>query len=253
VNKQFHELTALLRRLETEDPDEFNHLPPYSPSNRVELMDRTVRLLSTLYDRNKKRKVQIADLKSRLEASQKAGEETAAKLKEAMMAPQNVGGNRVMMMVPMLINAPSAGGGQGGAAAATVAASAAEGPQTVMPFQPWMSSFMGMPTEATPMAMMGHPNQHAAMASMAAHHHAPAAAMPMSFFMPMSPSPSAPSSAAVAMQAAASTTGAVSSSAAAPASAEAAASGAPSSPATSASTGDLKQEAKVGSNLAHCA
>jgi hypothetical protein len=38
-----------------------------------------------------------------LEAAKQAGEDTAAKLKEQMTAPVNMGSNRVMMMVPMMI------------------------------------------------------------------------------------------------------------------------------------------------------
>jgi hypothetical protein len=242
VNKQFQELTGLLRRLETEDPDEFSNLPPYSPANRVELMGRTVQLITVLYGRSKKRKLEIADLQQRLEAAQKAGEETAAKLKEAMMAPQNVGGNKVMMMVPMLINtgaahagAPSTGDGsqQQHATAAFPAASAA----AAMSYQPWMSNFMGMPTEAQ--AMMGAAAM-AASAPSAAHH-----AMQMPFFMPMTapmPSPAA--------------TIATPPTAPAP-SATPASTVQPAAPNTNldpgTSSGDLKQDAKVGSNLAHCA
>jgi hypothetical protein len=202
VNKQFHDLTHLLRRMETEDPDEFSHLPPYSPANRVELMGRTVQMLSVLYERNKKRKTEITDLQEQLEASKKAGEETAAKLKEAMMTPQSMGGNKVMMMVPMLINTG------GDSSQPQSQQSSAQPP--AMPFQSWMTSFMGMPTAAAATPAEFNP---AAMAAAAAPH-----PMQMPFLMPMTmPAPTP-------------------------------ASGAPSS-----SSGDLKQEAKTGSNLAHCA
>lgn len=254
VNKQFQELTALLRRLETEDPDEFSNLPPYSPANRVELMGRTVQLITVLYDRSKKRKGEIADLQQRLEAAQKAGEETAAKLKEAMMAPQNVGQNKVMMMVPMLINtgvgpagAPSTGDGsqqQQHAAASFSAASASSA--AAMSYQPWMSSFMGMPADAQ--AMMGAAAM-AASAQAAPHH----PAMQMPFFMPMT-APMPPP--ATAMVTPPTTTTALPSAAAAP-SPNATTMVQPAAPnanvAPSTSSGDLKQEAKVGSNLAHCA
>lgn len=103
VNKQFAELTSLLRRIEAEDPDETRHLPAYSPSNRVDLMSRTVQLLTSLFENNKKRKLKVMDLEKQLEEARKAGEETAQKLKESMMAPQSMGNNKVMMMVPMMI------------------------------------------------------------------------------------------------------------------------------------------------------
>jgi len=123
VNKQFSELQGALRRLESEDPEEVRGLPAYTPSNRVDLIARTVALLHHLHDNNKRRKAEIADLKQQLERSTQAGEETASKLKDAMMAPQVMGNNKVMMMVPMLIGGDSTTGA------------------AVPMMQPWMPGF----------------------------------------------------------------------------------------------------------------
>ena len=105
VNKQFAELSTVLRQIEAEAPDQVVRLLPaaYSPANRVDLMARTVALLKNLFESHKKQKAAVADLEGQLELAKKAGEEAAAKYKEALMAPQAVGGNKVMMMVPMMI------------------------------------------------------------------------------------------------------------------------------------------------------
>jgi hypothetical protein len=107
VNKQFVELTACLRQVESEfDSEELRSaaLPSvFSPSNRADLLARTVALMNALHQCCKRRKTEVDTLKADLENAKKAGEEAAAKLKESIMAPQNVGGNRVMMMVPMMI------------------------------------------------------------------------------------------------------------------------------------------------------
>lgn len=104
VNKRFTELTDVLRRIEGE-VEETRALAPilYSPNNRADLIARTVSLLNSLHESNKRRKQEISSLQEDLQQAKKAGEDTAAKLKESMMAPQNVGGNKVLMMVPMMI------------------------------------------------------------------------------------------------------------------------------------------------------
>jgi len=105
VNRQFAELTTVLRKIETEQAEEFGHeqLPSLSPSNRVDLIARTILLLNSLNKAVKRRKTECEQLTNDLEQAKRAGEETACKLKEQMMAPQSMGQNRVMMMVPMMI------------------------------------------------------------------------------------------------------------------------------------------------------
>jgi hypothetical protein len=110
VNLQFGLLQDTLRLIETEEPEQVHGLPAYSPSNRVDLIARSVALLQNLHTSAKRRKVQIEDLERQLLIAKQAGEDTAAKLKESMMAPQAMGNNKVMMMVPMMI------GGEQGAA-----------------------------------------------------------------------------------------------------------------------------------------
>jgi hypothetical protein len=107
VNKQFNDLTACLRHVESEyDSSELRaaSLPAvFSASNRADLLARTVALLHALNDTNKRRKKEILDLKSQLDVSKQTGEDMAQKLKESIMAPQSVGGNKVMVMVPMML------------------------------------------------------------------------------------------------------------------------------------------------------
>lgn len=107
VNKQFSDLTSCLRYVESEyDAEELRTaaLPTvFSPSNRADLLARTVALLNALHATNKRRKKELDELQGELENSRKAGEEMAAKLKENIMAPQSVGGNKVMVMVPMML------------------------------------------------------------------------------------------------------------------------------------------------------
>lgn len=138
VNKQFTELSALLRVIETEAPDQVQGLPAYSPANRVDLIARTVSLLKKLHTSHKKLKVDHQDLEEQLENAKKAGEETAAKLKESIMAPHAMGNNRVMMMVPMLIGSDNTSNGPAG------------GPPAAVPMmQPWMPSPFAMPQSSS--------------------------------------------------------------------------------------------------------
>lgn len=128
VNRQFAELQATLRGIESDDPNQVSGLPSYSPSNRVDLIGRTISLLKFMHGERKRLKSDVKDLEDRLERAQKAGEEAAAKAKDAVMAPQAMGNNKVVMMVPMLIGGGnnSAGGG-------------------VSMMQPWMPNPMGPP------------------------------------------------------------------------------------------------------------
>ena len=94
VNKQFADLTQLIRQIESEESagDELvaSRLA-FSPTNRVDLIARTIAHLERLRESNKKRKVEVDSLQKQLEDSKKAGEETAAKLKDATLGPAGAG------------------------------------------------------------------------------------------------------------------------------------------------------------------
>lgn len=93
VNRQFADLTTLLRQIETEEAEEDHTVArlAFSPTNRVDLIARTITHLERLRDMNKRRKKEVESLEQQLELSKKAGEETASKLKEVMFnqPPQN--------------------------------------------------------------------------------------------------------------------------------------------------------------------
>lgn len=111
VNKQFNDLTKLVSQIEQEereeDPTVFRQ--SFSATNRADLIARTIAHIERLRDSNKRRKTECANLQQQLQDSQKAGEEIAAKYKEAvcknhgMMMPQQ--SKQVMMMVPMMMPA----------------------------------------------------------------------------------------------------------------------------------------------------
>jgi hypothetical protein len=160
VNKQFTELTATVRQIEMET-EEYRVPTMYSPNNRADLIARTVALLQALHSMNQKKQKELSELQEELQRAKLAGEEAAQKLKESMMAPQNVGNNKVIMMVPMMMNADGTATVNPGAAApmafppmafptgvpaaATTsdAAAAPPNPWGVMP--PWMMQHMMMP------------------------------------------------------------------------------------------------------------
>ena len=94
VNKQFADLTQLIRQIEAEESagDELTTSRlAFSPTNRVDLIARTIVHLERLRESNKKRKLEVENLQKQLEESNKAGEETAAKLKEATLGPGGAG------------------------------------------------------------------------------------------------------------------------------------------------------------------
>jgi hypothetical protein len=142
VNKQFSTLTDLLRQIETSHTDLFTTPiwteASFSPTNRVELMARTIHVLQTMHDSHKRQKTLTLKLEEELAAAKKAGEEAAAKAKEKMMTPMQAGQNQVVMMVPMLL------GGQAGAAG-----TAAQAPMAFMP--------MPQAAEGGPVGMPGMP------------------------------------------------------------------------------------------------
>jgi hypothetical protein len=86
VNKQFAELSQLLRLIES-DEEGRTTLPICSagPTNRVDLIARTIHIMGRTHELSKKRKEEIASLQKQLEESQKMAEDTAARLKEATL------------------------------------------------------------------------------------------------------------------------------------------------------------------------
>lgn len=91
VNTQFGELTRVLKQIESEESsgDELiaSRLSFPSATNRVDLIARTIAHLESLHRSNKRRKLENESLQKQLEEAKKAGEETAAKLKEACFNP----------------------------------------------------------------------------------------------------------------------------------------------------------------------
>eukprot|EP00545_Synedropsis_sp_CCMP1620_P013941 CAMPEP_0119004916 /NCGR_PEP_ID=MMETSP1176-20130426/1430_1 /TAXON_ID=265551 /ORGANISM="Synedropsis recta cf, Strain CCMP1620" /LENGTH=322 /DNA_ID=CAMNT_0006956677 /DNA_START=15 /DNA_END=983 /DNA_ORIENTATION=+ len=133
VNKQFADLSQLLRTIETEDLDDDARMPlaTTSPTNRVDLIARTICILERTHKLNKTRKEEVADLKKQVKDSNKMAEDTAARLKEATLYQQSGPSKPMMMMVPMMVN-PESMGGAGGAAGFQMP------PQAFMPQQQQM-------------------------------------------------------------------------------------------------------------------
>lgn len=86
VNRQFADLTALLKQIEAEEAEEDSTVArlAFSPTNRVDMIARTITHLERLRAMNKRRKLEVETLQQQLEQAKKAGEDTAAKLKEVM-------------------------------------------------------------------------------------------------------------------------------------------------------------------------
>jgi len=107
VNRQFNDLTQLLQKIDAEESNgedgkssstvatSHHHRLTFNPANRVDLIARTIILLEKLHDASKKRKAEISSLQQQLEEAKKAGEDTAMKLKEAMLAPPGQPMNKV--------------------------------------------------------------------------------------------------------------------------------------------------------------
>ena len=90
VNKQFADLTALLKQIEREEADEDATVArlAFSLTNRVDMIARTITHLERLRSLNKRRKLELQSLQQQLDHAKKAGEDTAAKLKEVMFNHQ---------------------------------------------------------------------------------------------------------------------------------------------------------------------
>ena len=100
VNKQFNDLTKVLRQIEVEEAEDDCSSKPrlaFSATNRVDLIARTIVHLERLSHLSKKRKTEMESLQQQLDLAKKAGEETAQKLKEAMFS-QPVGKQQVRAM-----------------------------------------------------------------------------------------------------------------------------------------------------------
>ena len=82
VNKQFATLTDMLRQIESSNADLFATPiwteSSFSPTNRVEVMARTIHVLQTLDNSHKRQKTRVRELEEQLEQAKKAGEEAAA-------------------------------------------------------------------------------------------------------------------------------------------------------------------------------
>jgi len=182
VNKQFADLADIIRKIETEDASTrfvgsatSNGLPLASrtgPTNRVDLMARTIHMLEQLHSTNKKHKSQRSSLEKQLEEMKKVAEDTAARLKEAtsyQQGPQK----QVVMMVPMMMT-PSADG-------RVSQMPTGAPPGAFMQPQPFMNTMSGYPGAAT---MPGY--------AMAPQPHATPVAAPTTAASAPKPAPSAP-------------------------------------------------------------
>uniref|UniRef100_A0A7S2Y2G6 BHLH domain-containing protein n=1 Tax=Entomoneis paludosa TaxID=265537 RepID=A0A7S2Y2G6_9STRA len=123
VNQKFDELTSMLKSIEVQLTETASSstgaspLPPFSygaaagsgsasscmPNNRVDLIARTIQILSCLSQERQSLLEANQDLDREFKRAKKAGEETAAKLKQAMTQPVSAGKNQMLMMVPMLV------------------------------------------------------------------------------------------------------------------------------------------------------
>ena len=90
VNKHFGDLTQLLRQVEADDDDgtKWVPIPTVGPTNRVDLIARTIVVLERVHKVSVKRKQEIEDLNKQLEDMKKIAEDTTARLKEATMYQQ---------------------------------------------------------------------------------------------------------------------------------------------------------------------
>jgi hypothetical protein len=90
VNKHFGDLTQLLRQVEADDDDgsKWIPIPTVGPTNRVDLIARTIVVLERVHKVSIKRKQEIEDLNKQLEDMKKIAEDTTARLKEATMYQQ---------------------------------------------------------------------------------------------------------------------------------------------------------------------
>lgn len=133
VNSQIVELTTLLLKIETDERNEDlgidESAPSISkrsksiniPSNRVDLISRTIALLTRLHNENKKRNRDVVELREKLsdvkELHQAAQRDASAKAQQMAQHTQhqqnfNTSPKPVIMMMPMMLPANGVNGGQ---------------------------------------------------------------------------------------------------------------------------------------------
>ena len=158
VNKQFGELTEVLKRIEAEEQQLQQEraareeardgtvkqngasrmiLPPFSPTNRVDLIARTIAHLERLSHVTKKQLAELQSLEDQLKAAKKSGEDMAQKLKEVVFNQQQQGGMMMGNMMGGFNPMQMAMGGANPMAMATGAPNA----MSVQPQKPQVSSF----------------------------------------------------------------------------------------------------------------
>jgi hypothetical protein len=150
VNKQFADLQQILRRIETEDLEDVGlaNIALGGPTNRVDLIARTIAVLERMHDMNGKRKREVSDLNRQLEDMKKMAEDTAARLKEATVYQQGPP-KPVMMMVPMMVNPGQPGATAMGAAPGFAMASPFMQQQQAAMFMPQMAAAMPQHSQTT--------------------------------------------------------------------------------------------------------
>jgi hypothetical protein len=118
VNRQFTELTEVLKNIEREAQEVGRNDDAYGsvstmmaiaastgPTNRVDLIARTIVHLERLNRTAKKQRLEIASLREQLEHTKKAGEEMAEKLKDVMFNQQRQFSTAAYAPFPQLASA----------------------------------------------------------------------------------------------------------------------------------------------------
>lgn len=118
VNSQFAELTALLKKIETEDAaqdDDEDGTKSFYPElttlssnmNRVDLIGKTIAVLSRIHNENGKKTIKIEELSEELKATKLRVDDANMKLQQQQQFQQPFGkkssDSQVMMMVPMMV------------------------------------------------------------------------------------------------------------------------------------------------------
>jgi len=108
VNAQFADLTTLLRRVEEEDENEDDdvekRVTSSNPTNRVDLIARTIYMMERIHEGNIKRRKKMSKLQQDIMDVEKR-----AKVAEDKLQKQKLDGKQqMMMMFPMMV--PSPGG-----------------------------------------------------------------------------------------------------------------------------------------------
>lgn len=108
VNAQFADLTTLLRRVEEEDENEDDdvekRVTSSNPTNRVDLIARTIYMMERIHEGNIKRRKKISKLQQDIMDAEKRAKVAEEKLQKVKLD----GKQQMMMMVPMMV--PSSNG-----------------------------------------------------------------------------------------------------------------------------------------------